>query len=88
MQIGILQTGPVAEQLSRTFGQYGDIFQRYLAGRGFTFRVYDVCGLHQLLSGKKSRRKLATVRHSIHLLDEHLGHLVQQSQYSDGSYGQ
>lgn len=42
MQIGILQTGPVADQLAPTFGQYGDIFARYLAGRGFTFRTFDV----------------------------------------------
>lgn len=45
MQIGILQTGPVADQLAPTFGQYGDIFARYLGGRGLNFRVYDVCAM-------------------------------------------
>lgn len=45
MQIGILQTGPVAPQLVGHFGEYGDIFARYLAGRGFTFRVWDVTAM-------------------------------------------
>ncbi|MEM7438010.1 MAG: type 1 glutamine amidotransferase [Pseudomonadota bacterium] len=42
MRIGILQTGPVPEELVPQVGQYGDIFQRFLAGHGFDFRVYDV----------------------------------------------
>lgn len=42
MQIGILQTGPVPSQLVPDFGEYGDIFSRYLAHRGFAFRIYDV----------------------------------------------
>lgn len=42
MQIGILQTGDVPEQLVSSFGEYGDAFQRFLAGRGFSFRVFDV----------------------------------------------
>ncbi|MEM6620112.1 MAG: type 1 glutamine amidotransferase [Pseudomonadota bacterium] len=42
MKIGILQCGPVADALVPEFGQYGDIFQRYLARRGFDFAVYDV----------------------------------------------
>lgn len=42
MQIGILQTGPVAEPLATRFGQYGDMFRRRLEDKGFTFRVYDV----------------------------------------------
>ena len=45
MQIGILQAGPVAPQLAPAFGQYGDIFARYLGNRGFTFRTYDVCAM-------------------------------------------
>ena len=44
MKIGILQTGHVAPALVGTFGEYGDIFARYLAGRGFDFAVYDVAG--------------------------------------------
>jgi GMP synthase (glutamine-hydrolysing) len=42
MKIGILQTGKSPEQLEPDFGDYGDMFERMLANRGFTFQVYDV----------------------------------------------
>ncbi|MBC6443350.1 MAG: type 1 glutamine amidotransferase [Rhodobacteraceae bacterium] len=42
MRIGILQTGPVPGELVPKFGQYGDMFRRFLSGHGFNFRVYDV----------------------------------------------
>ncbi len=42
MRIGILQTGHAPEALIGRTGDYGDMFQRLLAGKGFTFRVYSV----------------------------------------------
>lgn len=45
MRIGILQTGYVPEEMAGDHGQYGDIFQRFLAGHGFGFRVYDVVAM-------------------------------------------
>ncbi len=42
MKIGILQTGTVPEALARTHGEYPDMFERLLAGRGFTFEHYPV----------------------------------------------
>ena len=42
MKIGILQTGLVAEALAEEHGQYADLFERLLAGRGFTFETWNV----------------------------------------------
>lgn len=42
MKIGILQTGRSPEPLVDEFGEYGEMFQTMLYGRGFTFQVYDV----------------------------------------------
>ena len=42
MIIGILQTGHLPEDLSRVEGDYAAMFRRLLAGRGFTFRTWDV----------------------------------------------
>jgi len=42
MLIGILQTGLVPENLTREFGEYPDMFARFLEGNGFTFRNYAV----------------------------------------------
>ena len=42
MKIGILQTGKSPEQLAPTFGDYGNMFERMLDGRGFEFRIYDI----------------------------------------------
>lgn len=42
MRIGILQTGYVVEALKATDGDYPDMFERLLAGHGFTFRIYRV----------------------------------------------
>lgn len=42
MKIGILQSGRSPEKLVSEYGEYGDMFQTMLAGRGFDFHVYDV----------------------------------------------
>jgi GMP synthase-like glutamine amidotransferase len=42
MQIGILQTGHAPDALIGRTGDYGDMFQRLLAGQGLTFRVWSV----------------------------------------------
>jgi GMP synthase-like glutamine amidotransferase len=42
MLIGILQTGHAPDALIGRSGDYGDMFQRLLAGQGFTFRVWSV----------------------------------------------
>lgn len=42
MKIGILQTGKSPEQLAPAFGDYGNMFERMLDGRGFTFTIYDI----------------------------------------------
>ncbi|WGI20270.1 type 1 glutamine amidotransferase [Amylibacter sp. IMCC11727] len=42
MKIGILQTGKSPEQLAPEFGDYGDMFERMLDGRGFEFTTYDI----------------------------------------------
>lgn len=45
MKIGILQTGDAPEQLRDRFGEYPDFFERFLAGRGFTFARWRVVGM-------------------------------------------
>ena len=42
MKIGILQTGHVPDELIAQNGDYSDIFPRFLAGRGLTFRTFSV----------------------------------------------
>ncbi|MCY3880047.1 MAG: type 1 glutamine amidotransferase [Rhodobacteraceae bacterium] len=42
MKIGILQTGHVATELAQEHGEYSDMFQRFLAGHGFAFQVWNV----------------------------------------------
>ncbi|MDG4649124.1 type 1 glutamine amidotransferase [Roseibacterium sp. SDUM158017] len=42
MIIGILQTGHLPEAISEREGEYSDMFQRLLGGRGFEFRVFNV----------------------------------------------
>lgn len=42
MLIGILQTGSSPDALKDAFGDYPDFFERMLAGRGLTFRRYQV----------------------------------------------
>ncbi len=42
MKIGILQTGLVPETLTPEYGEYPDMFTRFLAGRGFAFDTYRV----------------------------------------------
>lgn len=42
MLIGILQTGDAPDVLRPTAGDYPDMFERLLAGRGFTFRTWRV----------------------------------------------
>ena len=42
MQIGILQTGHAPEELRPAHGDYSDLFQRLLGGRGFGFRTWNV----------------------------------------------
>ena len=45
MQIGILQTGASPDVLRAEMGDYPDFFERLLAGRGLTFRRYNVEGM-------------------------------------------
>jgi GMP synthase-like glutamine amidotransferase len=45
MQIGILQTGQAPDALRGDLGDYPDMFQRLLAGHGFTFRTWHVEGM-------------------------------------------
>lgn len=42
MHIGILQTGHAPDALRMAQGDYTDMFQRLLAGRGFSFTTWDV----------------------------------------------
>jgi GMP synthase-like glutamine amidotransferase len=42
MQIGILQTGHAPDALIGRTGDYGDMFERLLAGQGLSFRTYSV----------------------------------------------
>ena len=42
MQIGILQTGASPDALRADHGDYPDFFETLLAGRGLTFRTYNV----------------------------------------------
>ena len=42
MKIGILQTGQSPEILRGTLGDYPDLFERLLAGQGFTFATWHV----------------------------------------------
>ena len=42
MKIGILQTGKSPKQLAPAFGDYANMFERMLNGRGFDFRTYDI----------------------------------------------
>jgi GMP synthase-like glutamine amidotransferase len=45
MKIGILQTGDAPEALKGQHGEYPDMFERFLAGRGFTFARWRVVGM-------------------------------------------
>ncbi len=42
MQIGILETGHAPDVLRPDLGDYSDLFEKLLAGRGFAFRRFDV----------------------------------------------
>lgn len=42
MRIGILQSGQSPAQLKDSLGDYPDMFERLLAGRGFAFRTWHV----------------------------------------------
>lgn len=42
MKLGILQTGHVSEDLEAEHGSYPQMFERFLAGRGFDFDTYPV----------------------------------------------
>lgn len=42
MKIGILQAGHAPEELRPKLGNFSDLFERLLAGQGFTFACYDV----------------------------------------------
>lgn len=46
MKIGILQTGQSPDVLKDDMGDYPDMFERLLAGRGLTFRTYSVEDMH------------------------------------------
>lgn len=45
MKIGILQTGDAPAMLVDEHGEYPDMFERLLAGRGFTFARWRVVGM-------------------------------------------
>ena len=40
MRVGILEAGPLPEDLQPRYGRYGDLFRALLAGRGFEFAVW------------------------------------------------
>ena len=42
MKIGILVCGHAIDEVMKTHGDYGDWFQTLLAGKGFSFEVYNV----------------------------------------------
>ncbi len=42
MKIGILQTGHAPDQLRPAVGDYDDLFEKLLAGQGFTFETFNV----------------------------------------------
>ena len=42
MKIGILQSGHVVRTLVKEHGEFSDMFQRLLAGRGFRFQTWNV----------------------------------------------
>ncbi|MGB1035481.1 MAG: type 1 glutamine amidotransferase, partial [Primorskyibacter sp.] len=42
MHIGILQTGPVPDEMVAQFGQYTDRFARFLDGNGFSYTTWEV----------------------------------------------
>ncbi len=42
MKIGILQTGHSPEEMRASFGDYGALFEKLLAGQGFTFVTFSV----------------------------------------------
>ncbi len=42
MKIGILQTGHSPDAMRDSHGDYSDLFEKLLAGRGFEFRTYSV----------------------------------------------
>jgi GMP synthase-like glutamine amidotransferase len=42
MRIGILQTGHAPDEVRGALGDYADMFEQLLTGRGFTFTRYDV----------------------------------------------
>lgn len=42
MKIGILQTGHAPDPMRPKTGDYSDLFQKLLAGHGFTFDIYNV----------------------------------------------
>lgn len=42
MKIGILITGPIADELQPRYGDYGEVFARFLGGNGFSFESYTV----------------------------------------------
>jgi GMP synthase (glutamine-hydrolysing) len=45
MKIGILQAGHVPDEMLREFGNYSDMFERFLGGQGFTFQTWDVVNM-------------------------------------------
>ncbi|SMY09497.1 type 1 glutamine amidotransferase [Flavimaricola marinus] len=46
MHIGILQTGTSPDAMRPVHGDYSDLFERLLAGRGLTFSTFDVEHMH------------------------------------------
>ncbi len=42
MRIGILQTGHVSPEIAAAHGDFADMFERLLAGRGYAFRTWNV----------------------------------------------
>ncbi|MBE9476579.1 MAG: type 1 glutamine amidotransferase, partial [Proteobacteria bacterium] len=41
MKIGILQTGMAPAEMAGRHGEYPEMFERFLAGRGFDFQTYN-----------------------------------------------
>ena len=67
MKIGILQTGRVAEDLVERHGEYADMFEILLAGKGFEFDYWNVVNDNFPTSIKESDGWIVTgSRHSVY----------------------
>ena len=67
MKIGILQTGHAPSDLAERHGQYTDMFQRLLAGHGFSFGTWNVVdGLFPGSTGDSDGWLVTGSKHSVY----------------------